>query len=307
MFQYIVRRVIAAVPTLFLITLLVFSMLHLVPGDPAAIFLGENRSTPELLAQVRADMGLDRPLHQQYLSFIGGIVTGDLGRSLTNKRAVSREIASRLPPTIELTVAALAIAVVFGVGLGVLSALKHNTWVDSLAMMVALVGVSMPVFWSSLLLIFFFSVQLQWFPAFGEGSVSRLVLPAVALGLVSAATLARLVRSSMLDVLSQDYVRTAVAKGVRPHVVIWRHALKNALIPTITVIGIQFGTLLSGTVITETIFGRLGIGRYYVESLLSKDFPVVQSLTLLIAVAYVTINLLVDVSYSFVDPRIRYD
>jgi peptide/nickel transport system permease protein len=306
-FQYIFRRILASVPTIFLITLMVFSMLHLVPGDPAAIFLGENRSTPELLAQVRADMGLDRPLHVQYLSFVGGIFRGDLGRSLTNKRPVVREIASRFPPTLELTVAALAIAIVLGVGLGILSALKHNTWIDSVAMMVALVGVSMPVFWSSLLLIFFFSVQLQWFPAFGQGGIERLVLPAFALGLVSAATLARMVRSSMLDVLSQDYVRTAVAKGVRPRTVTLRHALKNALIPTITVIGIQFGNLLSGTVITETIFARLGIGRYYVESLLAKDFPVVQSLTLLIAVLYVTINLFVDISYSFIDPRIRYE
>jgi peptide/nickel transport system permease protein len=306
-FQYIVRRILAAVPTIFLITLMVFSMLHLVPGDPAAIFLGENRSTPELLAQVRADMGLDRPLHVQYLSFVGGIFRGDLGRSLTNKRPVVREIASRFPPTLELTVAALGIAIVLGVGLGILSALKHNTWIDSVAMMVALVGVSMPVFWSSLLLIFFFSVQLQWFPAFGQGGIERLVLPAFALGLVSAATLARMVRSSMLEVLNQDYVRTAVAKGVRPRTVTLRHALKNALIPTITVIGIQFGNLLSGTVITETIFARLGIGRYYVESLLAKDFPVVQSLTLLIAVLYVTINLLVDISYSFIDPRIRYE
>jgi peptide/nickel transport system permease protein len=306
-FQYIFRRILASVPTIFLITLMVFSMLHLVPGDPAAIFLGENRSTPELLAQVRADMGLDRPLHVQYLSFVGGIFRGDLGRSLTNKRPVVREIASRFPPTLELTVAALAIAIVLGVGLGILSALRHNTWIDSVAMMVALVGVSMPVFWSSLLLIFFFSVQLQWFPAFGQGGIERLVLPAFALGLVSAATLARMVRSSMLDVLNQDYIRTAVAKGVRPRTVTLRHALKNALIPTITVIGIQFGNLLSGTVITETIFARLGIGRYYVESLLAKDFPVVQSLTLLIAVLYVTINLFVDISYSFIDPRIRYE
>ena len=307
MFQYIVQRILASVPTIFLITLMVFSMLHLVPGDPAAIFLGENRSTPELLAQVRADMGLDRPLHVQYFGFVGGIVRGDLGRSLTNKRPVAREIASRFPPTLELTLAALGIAIVLGVALGILSALKHNTWIDSVAMMVALVGVSMPVFWSSLLLIFFFSVQLQWFPAFGQGGIERLVLPAFALGLVSAATLARMVRSSMLDVLNQDYIRTAVAKGVRPRTVTFRHALKNALIPTITVIGIQFGNLLSGTVITETIFARLGIGRYYVESLLAKDFPVVQSLTLLIAVLYVTINLLVDISYSFVDPRIRYE
>lgn len=307
MFQYIVRRFVAAVPTLLLITILAFSMLHLVPGDPAEIFLGENRSTPELLAQVRADMGLDRPLHVQYLDFLGDTLRGDLGTSLNNGRSVTREIATRLPSTVELTLAALAIAIVTGVGLGVLSAVRHNTWVDSLAMFVALLGVSMPVFWSSLLLIFFFSVKLQWFPAIGQGGVERLVLPAVALGLLSSATLARLVRSSMLDVLSQDYVRTAVAKGVRPQAVTYRHALRNALIPAITVIGIQFGQLLSGTVITETIFARIGIGRYYVDSLLNKDFPVVQALTLLIACAYVVINLLVDLSYSLLDPRIRYD
>lgn len=307
MFQYIVRRIVAALPTLVLITMLAFSMLHLVPGDPAEIFLGENKSSPELLAQVRSDMGLDRPLHVQYLGFLGDMLRGDLGTSLNNGRSVVREIATRLPSTVELTLAALGISIVLGVGLGVLSAVRHNTWVDSAAMFVALLGVSMPVFWSSLLLIFFFSVKLQWFPAIGQGGIERLVLPAVALGLLSSATLARLVRSSMLDVLSQDYVRTAVAKGVRPRAVTFRHALKNALVPAITVIGIQFGQLLSGTVITETIFARLGIGRYYVDSLLNKDFPVVQALTLLIATAYVVINLLVDLSYSLLDPRIRYD
>lgn len=307
MFQYIVRRFVAAVPTLLLVTLLAFSMLHLVPGDPAEIFLGENRSTPELLAQVRAEMGLDRPLYVQYFDFLGDVVRGDLGVSLNNGSSVVDEIATRLPPTVELTLAALAISIVFGVGLGVLSAVRHNTWVDSVAMMVALLGVSMPVFWSSLLLIFVFSVKLQWFPAIGQGGIERLVLPAVALGLLSSATLARLVRSSMLDVLGQDYVRTARAKGVRPHTVTVRHALRNALIPAITVIGIQFGQLLSGTVITETIFARIGIGRYYVDSLLNKDFPVVQALTLMIAGAYVMINLLVDLSYSILDPRIRYD
>jgi len=306
-FQYIVRRIVAALPTLVLITMLAFSMLHLVPGDPAEIFLGENKSSPELLAQVRSDMGLDRPLHVQYLGFLGDMLRGDLGTSLNNGRSVVREIATRLPSTVELTLAALGISIVLGVGLGVLSAVRHNTWVDSAAMFVALLGVSMPVFWSSLLLIFFFSVKLQWFPAIGQGGIERLVLPAVALGLLSSATLARLVRSSMLDVLSQDYVRTAVAKGVRPRAVTFRHALKNALVPAITVIGIQFGQLLSGTVITETIFARLGIGRYYVDSLLNKDFPVVQALTLLIATAYVVINLLVDLSYSLLDPRIRYD
>lgn len=307
MFQFILRRIVAAVPTVILISILAFGMLHLVPGDPAEIFLGENRSTPELLAQVRQDMGLDKPLHVQYLSYLGDTLRGDLGRSLNNGQPVIKEIANRLPSTLELTLVSLVIGVVLGGTLGILSALKHNTWIDSAAMFVALLGVSMPVFWSSLLLIFFFSVKLQWFPAIGQGGIERLVLPAFALGLISSATLARLVRSSMLEVLSQDYVRTAKAKGLQPSIVVLRHALKNALIPTVTVLGIQFGQLLSGAVITETIFSRLGIGRYYVESLLNKDFPVVQALTLLIAGAYVLINLLVDVSYSFLDPRIRYD
>ena len=306
MFQFILRRTVASVPTLFLISLLAFFMLYLVPGDPAEIFLGENRSTPELLAKVRAEMGLDRPLYVQYLSYMGNILTGRFGRSLNNGQPILKEIANRVPPTLELTFAALFIGVTLGVGLGVLSAVRHNTWIDSLAMLVALLGVSMPVFWSSLLLIFFFSIKLQWFPAIGQGGVERLVLPAFALGLLSSATLARLVRSSMLDVLSQDYVRTAVAKGLKSRVVVWRHALKNALVPAITVLGIQFGQLLSGAVITETIFSRLGVGRYYVDSLLNKDFPVVQTLTLFIAVAYVLINLLVDISYSLIDPRIRY-
>ena len=307
MFQYILRRAVAAVPTVLLITILAFGMLHLIPGDPAEIFLGENRSTPELLAQVRQDMGLDRPLHVQYLDYLGDTLRGDLGRSLNNGQPVATEIANRLPSTLELTLVALLIGVVLGGGLGIVSALRHNTWIDSAAMLVALLGVSMPVFWSSLLLIFFFSVKLQWFPAIGQGGIERLVLPAFALGLISSATLARLVRSSMLEVLSQDYVRTAKAKGLLPRTVVLRHALKNALIPTVTVLGIQFGQLLSGAVITETIFSRLGIGRYYVESLLNKDFPVVQALTLLIAGAYVLINLLIDVSYSFLDPRIRYE
>lgn len=307
MFQYVVRRMFASVPTIFLVTLLAFSMLHLVPGDPAEIFLGENRSSPEMLQQIREDMGLDKPLHVQYLSFVWDALRGDFGRSLNNGQPVSRELVNRIPPTLELTFAALGIGIFLGVGLGVLSALRHNTWVDSVAMMIALLGVSMPVFWSSLLLILVFSVKLQWFPAIGVGGIERLVLPALALGLLSAATLARLVRSSMLDVLGQDYVRTAVAKGVRPRIVTFRHALKNALIPTVTVLGIQFGSLLSGAVITETIFSRLGVGKYYVESLLNKDFPVVQALTLFIAIAYVLINLLVDISYSLLDPRIRYE
>jgi peptide/nickel transport system permease protein len=307
MLRYIGNRLLAAIPTVLLVTVLVFLMLHLIPGDPAEIFLGENFSSPELLAQVRADMGLDRPLHVQYLSYLGGALRGDFGRSLNNNRPVLNEIAARLPPTVELTVAALAIGVLIGVTLGIVSALGHNTWVDTVAMALALLGVSMPIFWMSLLLIFLFSVRLNWFPALSAEGLRGLVLPALALGLLSSSTLARMVRSSMLEVLGQDYVRTARAKGLRERAVVLRHALKNALIPTITVLGLQFGQLLGGAVITETIFARQGIGRLYVESILRKDFTMVQGLTLLIAVTYVLINLAVDVAYAAVDPRIQYE
>lgn len=307
MLRFIGGRLIAAIPTVVLVTVLVFLILHLIPGDPAEIFLGENRSTPELLAKVRADMGLDRPLHVQYLSFMGGALRGDFGRSLNNNRPVLGEILGRLPATLELTLAAMTIGVVLGVSLGIISALFHNTWVDTAAMALALVGVSMPIFWMSLLLIFLFSVRLNWFPAIGEGGLERLALPALALGLLSSSTLARMVRSSMLEVLSQDYVRTARSKGLRERTVVLRHALKNALIPTITILGLQFGQLLGGAVITETIFARRGLGRLYVESILNKDFTMVQAMTLFIAIAYVLVNLMVDVAYAAVDPRIAYD
>ncbi len=307
MLRYIGNRLLLAIPTVLVVTVVVFLMLQFIPGDPAEIFLGENRSTPELLAKVRHDMGLDRPLHVQYGSYMWNALQGDFGRSLNNNRPVRDEILARLPSTLELTFAALLIAVVLGFSLGIISALKHNTWVDSLAMLLALVGVSMPVFWLSLLLIFIFSVQLGWLPAIGQGGIKRLILPAFALGLLSSSTLARLVRSSMLDVMSQDFVRTARSKGLRERAVVLRHALKNALIPAVTVLGLQFGQLLSGAVITETVFSRLGLGKLYVEAILNKDFTMVQGITLFIALAYVLINLLVDVSYAAIDPRVRYD
>ncbi len=307
MLRYIANRLILAIPTVLLVTILVFLLLQFIPGDPAEIFLGENRSTPELLAQVRHDMGLDRPLYVQYGSYMWNALRGDLGRSLNNNRQVRDEIMARLPSTLQLTFAALLVAIVVGFSLGILSALKHNTWIDSLAMFIALVGVSMPVFWLSLLLIFFFSVHLNWLPAIGQGGIQRLIMPALALGMLSASTLARLVRSSMLDVLSQDYIRTARAKGLKGRAVVLRHGLRNALIPAVTVLGLQFGQLLSGAVITETIFSRLGIGRLYVEAILKKDFTMVQGITLFIALAYVLINLLVDISYPLIDPQVRYD
>jgi ABC-type dipeptide/oligopeptide/nickel transport system permease component len=234
-------------------------------------------------------------------------VRGDLGVSLFNNQPVLGQILEALPATLELSLAALVISTVLGVVLGILAALKHNTWIDSLSMGVALIGVSMPVFWLGLLLIFFFSVRLRWFPPMGQGGLDRLVLPALALGLLSSATLARLVRSSMLEVLNQDYVRTARAKGLRERFVIIRHALRNALIPAVTVLGLEFGRLLSGAVLTETIFARVGLGRMYVESILNKDITMVQGLTLMLAVSIMFSNLLVDLSYAVLDPRIRYE
>jgi len=307
MTRYAISRLIATIPTLIVLTIVVFLMLQLVPGDPAEIFLGEKRSTPELLEQVRHDMGLDRPLYIQYLSYMGNVVRGDLGTSLFNNQPVVGQIVTALPYTLTLALSALLISTVLGVGLGIISALKHNTWIDSLAMGFALLGVSMPVFWLSMLLILLFSVNLKWFPPMGQGSLDRLVLPALALGLLSSATLARLVRSSMLDVLSDDYIRTARAKGLRRNTVVIRHALRNALIPAVTVMGLQFGGLISVAVITETIFARVGLGRMYVESILNKDITMIQGLTLVLAIIIMSINILVDLSYAVLDPRIRYE
>lgn len=307
MTRYVIQRLLVTIPSILAVTILVFLMLQLVPGDPAEIFLGEHQSSPELLEQVRHDMGLDRPLHIQYLSYVWNALHGDLGVSLYNNQSVTGQILDALPSTLELSLTSMVISTLLGIGLGVLAALKHNTWVDSLSMGLALVGVSMPVFWLGLLMIFFFSVKLKWFPPMGQGDLERLVLPAFALGLLSSATLARLVRSSMLEVMNEDYVRTARAKGLTEKWVIIRHALRNALIPAVTVLGLQFGRLLSGAVLTETVFARLGLGRMYVESILNKDITLIQGLTLMLAISIMLSNILVDVSYALLDPRIRYE
>jgi peptide/nickel transport system permease protein len=305
--EYALRRLAMTIPALIAVSVLVFLMLQLVPGDPAEIFLGEKRSTPELLEQVRHDMGLDRPLYVQYFAYMGNVLRGDLGVSLFNKQPVLGQIMAALPSTLELALSALLISTSLGVFLGIVSALRHNTWVDSLAMGFALIGVSMPVFWLGLLFILIFSVQLKWFPPMGQGGLDRLVLPAMALGLLSSATLARLVRSSMLDALNEDYVRTARAKGLRERAVTIRHALRNALIPAVTVLGLQFGALLGGAVLTETIFARPGLGKMYVESILNKDMTMIQGLTLILAISVMVTNILVDISYVSLDPRIRYE
>jgi len=302
---FIQGRLLLAIPTVFAVSIAVFLMLYLIPGDPASIYLGDNLATPERLEQIRHEMGLDRPIYVQYLDFIGRALQGDLGRSLQNGRPVALELAERLPRTAELAAAAFVVSIVFGVSLGIVSALRHNTWVDSFAMLIALAGVSMPIFWLGLLAILVFSLQLGWVPVTGQHGIASLVLPATVLGIVSSATLVRLVRSSMLEVLRQEYVTTARAKGLRERIVIRRHAFKNALIPVVTVLGLEVGSLLSGAVITETVFARPGIGKLIVDSIQSKDFTVVQGAVLFVAATYVLVNLIVDVSYAFVDPRIR--
>lgn len=306
MYAYLARRLLATIPVLFGVSLLVFSMLHLVPGDPVKMMLSEFQTTPEQLAKLRSQLYLDKPLPVQFARFVRGAVTGDLGYSIRTKRPVTAEIAANLPSTLELAVTGLAIAMVIGVTLGVLAAVKQHTWLDAGSMFFALIGVSMPSFWLGLLLIFALSLKIKLFPATGGGDVKHLVLPALTLGLSASAIIARLTRSSMLEVLRQEYITTARAKGLREGHVILGHALKNALIPVVTIFGLQFGQLLAGTVVIETVFGRPGIGRLVVDAILAKDFPLVQGIVLFVAVSYVLVNLIVDLLYALIDPRIRY-
>jgi ABC-type dipeptide/oligopeptide/nickel transport system permease component len=302
---YVGRRILAVVPVLFGVTLAVFSMLFLVPGDPVKIMLAEFVTTPDQIAQMRAQLHLDEPVLKQYGRFVGNALRGDLGVSIRSRRPVATEITENIGSTGQLALASMLVAIGLGVPLGLLAALGRNSWLDVAAMVVALLGVAMPSFWLGLLLIFVFSLHLGWLPATGGGDLLHLVMPSVALGMIAAAIIARLTRSSMLEVLGQDYVRTARAKGLGGWSVIVRHALRNALIPVVTVFGLQFGNLLAGAVIVETVFSRPGLGRVIVGGILAKDFPLVQGTVLFVATAYVLINVVVDVTYAYVDPRIR--
>jgi len=302
---YVGRRILAVVPVLFGVTLAVFSMLFLVPGDPVKIMLAEFVTNPDQIAEMRAQLHLDEPLIEQYGRFVGNALRGDLGVSIRSRRPVTAEITENIGSTGQLALASMLVAIGLGVPLGLLAALGRNSWLDVAAMVVALLGVAMPSFWLGFLLIFVFSLHLGWLPATGGGDLLHLVMPAVALGMIAAAIIARLTRSSMLEVLGQDYVRTARAKGLGSGSVIVRHALRNALIPVVTVFGLQFGNLLAGAVIVETVFSRPGLGRLIVGGILTKDFPLVQGTVLFVAAAYVLINVAVDVAYAYVDPRIR--
>jgi ABC-type dipeptide/oligopeptide/nickel transport system permease component len=313
---YVARRVVLALPVLFGVSVLVFGVLHLAPGDPAAIMLGA-QATREDVERLRRDLGLDQPLTVQYLRWLTHVLRGDLGRSIPLGREVLPEVLLRFKATLILTAGALVVAVAIGVPAGILSATRQYTWIDKLAMGVAVTGVSLPVFWTGIMLIIVFALTLQWFPSAGMtspyGSVGpgdvlwHLVLPAVTLGTASAAALARMTRSSILEIIRQDYVRAARAKGLGEPAVVLRHVLKNAVNPIITVLGLQVGFLLGGAILTETVFSWPGLGSMMVRAIQARDYPLVQGGVLLIATTFVLVNLLVDLLYALFDPRIRYE
>ncbi len=306
---YIRQRLLRAIPVLFGVMTVVFFMVHMLPGDPAEEIAsrGPGGMTPEAIEAIRVRLNLDEPLYVQYWDFVKRVAQGDLGRSIFTNREVSAMIRSQVGATVKLTAAAILTALVIGVPLGIIAAIRQNSWVDSASMSVALLGVAMPSFWLGLLLIWLFAVRLNWVPVIGGTGIRGLILPALTLGFGAAAIIARLVRSSMLEVLRQEYMTTARAKGLRSRAVVLRHGLKNALIPVVTIVGLQIGNLLGGAVVIETVFARQGIGRLAIDAILTKDFPVIQGVVLFAAVIYVTVNLIVDLLYSVIDPRIRYN
>ncbi|HUY73224.1 MAG TPA: nickel ABC transporter permease [Candidatus Dormibacteraeota bacterium] len=305
MAQYVARRLVAMVPVLLLVSILVFLMIYLTPGDPVQIMLGQSGASAAQVAQVRHELGLDRPLPVQYLKFLENLLSGQ-ERSIATQQPVVSEFLGLFPSTLQLAMASLVIAVALGIALGVLAATHPRTWVDYLSMAVSFMGVSVPNFWLALLLIYLFAVQLNWLPATGGGSWRQLVLPAVVLAVQQVALIARLVRASMLEALQEDYIKTARAKGLPERAVRLRHAFRNALLPIVTLLGLNFGYLLSGAVIVEIVFARPGIGRLIVDAIQAKDFPLVQGAILMTAVVYLVVNLLTDLSYAVIDPRIRY-
>lgn len=305
MITYIGRRVLATIPTLWGVATVVFFMARLLPGDPARVIAGVLAS-PEDVERIRHEMGLDQAWWVQYLDFMGSLLHLSLGRSAHTNSPVIEEIASRVPYTAELAVAALLIAVAVGVLAGIAAAIKRNTPLDLLISGLSVFGVSMPVYWLGLMMIIVFAIELHLFPAAGADEPTSIIMPALTLALFSVGLIARMTRSSMLEVLGQDYVRTARAKGAPPRVVIFRHALRNALLPIMTVIGLQFGSLLGGAVVTETVFAWPGVGRLLVDSIFFRDYPVVQGLVLMFGTTFVLMNLFVDILYAYVDPRIHY-
>lgn len=334
MFRYLLKRLVEVIPTLIGITIISFALIRMIPGDPVLLMIGERGASPEVLAEMRAAYGLDKSLPVQYGVFVGNALKGDLGTSITSSRPVMEEFTERFTATLELGVVALILAIVIGLPLGVLAAVKRNSLFDYSLMTTSLIGYSMPIFWWGLILILIFSVQLGWTPVAGrmdvmfdvphwtgfylidvwksseawpafKSAVSHLILPSIALGTIPLATIARMTRSSMLEVLGEDYMRTARAKGLSRTRVIFLHGLRNALVPVITVIGLMAGTIVTGAVLTETIFSWPGIGLWLVDSVRQRDYPVIQSGILLIATIIIVVNLVVDLAYAWANPRLR--
>ena len=313
MAAFLVRRILSVVPVLLVVAVLVFLMLRMVPGDPAVVLAGDT-ATPEQILQIRERMGLERPIVVQFGIWMGNLLRGDFGESYFFRMQVADLILQRLEPTLAIGLAALLLAVIVAVPLGVVAAFRQGTWVDRVVMGMSVAGFSVPVFVLGYLLVYVFSIELEWLPVQGYARIAdgigpfleRLVLPAVTLAIVYVALVARITRTSVLEVLNEDYIRTARAKGLTDREVLARHALRNAAVPILTIIGIGFAVLIGGAVVTESVFAIPGLGRLTVEAVLSRDFPVVQALILLFSVGYVLVNLLIDIGYAFLDPRIRY-
>lgn len=313
MIGYLVRRILLAIPTLFVMLTAIFVLVRLVPGDAASVILGDQASAASLAA-LREKLGLDQPVHVQYLAFLGKILTGDFGQSLSSGRSVIREVLLVLPSTIELTVAAITIGLVFGLPLGVAAALSRNGWVDYVSRVVSLVGLSFPAFVSGILMLIVFAIQLNWFPVLGNTSgagsfaerMRALALPALNLGIIMTAYVMRVTRAAMLGVLTEDYIRTARAKGVGPAQLVVTHALRNGLIPIITVVGLYFGTLIGNSVLTEIIFNRPGLGKLIIGALNARDYTLLQGLMIIFAICVIVVNTLTDLAYGLVDPRVKY-
>jgi peptide/nickel transport system permease protein len=313
MLTYIARRLLLAIPVLLGASFLVFSSIRWIPGDPAVAMAGE-LATPEFIAKVRSDLGLDRPLLVQYGIYLQRALQGDLGQSVRSGLPVVDEIVSRIPRTLQLATISLIVSVSIGIPIGVISATRANTWIDGGSMIFALLGVSMPIFWLGLMLMGFFAVQLpNWLnlsgpvlPPTGSGTWQHFIMPTIALAANSMAIQARMTRATMLDVLRSDYVRTARAKGAKERIVIYKHALPNALVPIVTIVGLQFGTLLGGAVITETVFAWPGVGRLLIDAIGYRDYPIIQGAVLFITTGFVLVNLLVDILYAYLNPRIHY-
>lgn len=308
MINYTIKRIFEVIPVLLIVSIIVFSVMHLLPGDPTLLMLAgaEGGSIPqERLDELRIIMGLNKPLYEQYYNFISNAISGDLGTSIRLRTPVTEILLQKFPYTIKLSLLGLMIAIFLGVIIGLVAALFKDTWLDHFSMTFSLIGVSMPIYWLGLLLILFFSINLNIFPSSGATGWKSIVLPALTLGFVSAGLISRLLRSSLLEVLNEDYIRTAKGKGLTDKIILIKHALKNAMIPVITILGLQFGNMLAGAVVTETVFSRPGLGRLVVNGILWKDYPLVQGTVLFIACIYVLVNLFVDISYYWFDPRIK--